>query len=129
MLVIDATVALSASGAENGFDYFDDDLVAPPLMWSEATSVLHEMLWRHEVDPDDALATRERLLRSRVRRRAPARLGAEAWRLADDLGWAKTYDAEYVALAGLLKCKLVTLDGRLRRGAARLGYVVAPGEL
>ncbi len=60
---------------------------------------------------------------------APAKLGAEAWDLANELGWAKTYDAEYVALAGLLKCRLVTLDARLRRGAVRLGYVVGPDEV
>jgi predicted nucleic acid-binding protein len=45
------------------------------------------------------------------------------------LGWAKTYDAEYVALARLLGCRLVTLDARLRRGADRLGFVISPDEL
>jgi predicted nucleic acid-binding protein len=51
----------------------------------------------------------------------------EVWRAADELGWART--AEYVALARLLGCPLVTLDARLRRGADRLGFVVAPHEL
>jgi predicted nucleic acid-binding protein len=49
--------------------------------------------------------------------------------VAEELGWAKTYDAEYVALARLLQCRLVTLDARLRRGADRLGFVIAPSEL
>ena len=48
---------------------------------------------------------------------------------ADEMGWARTYDAEYVALARLLDCRLVTLDSRLRRGADRLGLVVSPTEL
>ncbi|TMM12296.1 MAG: type II toxin-antitoxin system VapC family toxin [Actinobacteria bacterium] len=52
-----------------------------------------------------------------------------AWQLADELGWAKTYDAEYLALASLLRCQLVTIDARLHRGAARLGLVVAPTDL
>jgi predicted nucleic acid-binding protein len=56
-------------------------------------------------------------------------LAGEAWRIADSLGWAKTYDAEYCALASLLDCRLVTVDGRLRRGADRLGFVVGPAEL
>jgi hypothetical protein len=43
------------------------------------------------------------------------------WKLAEEFGWAKTYDAEYVALAKLNNCRLVTVDGRLRRGANRLG--------
>lgn len=57
------------------------------------------------------------------------RLGEVAWQVADELGWAKTYDAEFVALARLLGCRLVTLDARLRRGADRLGLVVTPSEL
>ena len=129
MLVIDATVALAAAGADNGLDYFEDELVAPPLMWSESRSVLHELARRGEIDPEDAVTTRRRLERSRIRRQAPAKLGAEAWDIANQLGWAKTCDAEYVALAGLLGCRLVTLDARLRRGAARLGYVIGPDEL
>ena len=129
MLVVDATVALAAAGVDDGLDYFVDELVAPPLMWSESRSALHEMAWRGEIDPEDAMATRMRLEGSRIRRRAPAVLGARAWDLAHQLGWAKTYDAEYVALAGLLNCRLVTLDARLRRGAARLGYVIGPDEL
>jgi predicted nucleic acid-binding protein len=75
------------------------------------------------------LATHVRLDGGRIRRRAPARLGSEAWDVANELGWAKTYDAEYVALARLLKCRLVTLDARLRRGAAPLGFVVGPEEV
>jgi predicted nucleic acid-binding protein len=47
----------------------------------------------------------------------------------DRLGWASTYDAEYVALAKISDCRLVTVDGRLRRGADRLGFVVTPSEL
>ncbi|MGH9112986.1 MAG: type II toxin-antitoxin system VapC family toxin [Acidimicrobiales bacterium] len=130
MLVVDATVALSASGTDDGFSELgDDDLVAPPLMWSEARSVLHELTWRREVQPEDAEATRARLEDSPVARRNPKRLGAEAWRIAEQLGWAKTYDAEYVALARLLRCRVVTLDARLRRGADRLDIVVAPHEL
>jgi predicted nucleic acid-binding protein len=42
---------------------------------------------------------------------------------------AEPYDAEYVALAQILGCRLVTLDGPLRRGADRLGFVVSPAEL
>jgi predicted nucleic acid-binding protein len=49
--------------------------------------------------------------------------------VADELGWAKVYDAHYVALARLLDCRLVTLDEKLRRGTDRLGFVITPEEL
>lgn len=130
MLVVDATVALYACGVEGGFGLLgDSELVAPPLMWSEARSVLHELLWRGEVSAEDALETEARLESAPVGSRSPRRLGPEAWAAADEFGWAKTYDAEYVALARLLRCRLVTLDARLRRGTARLGIVITPAEL
>ena len=130
MLVVDATVALSACAVEDGFDVLaGHELVAPPLLWSEARSALHELVWRREVDVRDADVTRHRLEHAPIARRSPARLGQEAWRVATELGWAKTYDAEYVALALLLGARVVTLDARLRRGADRLAIVVGPQEL
>jgi predicted nucleic acid-binding protein len=98
-------------------------------MWSEARSALHERAWRRELDADEVDGARARLTAADVELRTHHRLADEAWRIADELGWAKTYDAEYVALASLLGCRLVTVDGRLRRGADRLGFVVGPTEL
>jgi predicted nucleic acid-binding protein len=45
------------------------------------------------------------------------------------MGWTRTYDAEYCALAELLDCELVTTDGRLRAAGQRLGYVFTPAEM
>jgi predicted nucleic acid-binding protein len=130
VLVLDANVALLACAGPAGFDRFGSEtLVAPPLMWPEARSGLHEALWRGEVSAELAEQTFAVLHGGRIHERRHRRLAAESWRLAGALGWAKTYDAEYVALAGLLRCRLVTLDGRLRRGADRLGLVVLLSEL
>lgn len=129
-LVLDASVALPACSARDGFDLFDDEpLVAPALMWPEARSALHRLAWRGEIARADAVTACRRLEACPVERRAYDGLGPRAWAVADELGWAKTYDAEYVALALLLECRLVTLDARLRHGADRLGCVVSPGEL
>lgn len=86
-------------------------------------------MWRREISTTQAERSLEALEAAPVRVRTHRALGTTAWRLATELGWAKTYDAEYVALAQLLGCRFVTLDGRLRRGADRLGFVLTPAEL
>ncbi len=129
MLVIDASVALAASSSPEGFGALRDELVGPPLLWSEVRSVLHEAAWRGDISRELARRALEAFEASGVRERRHRRLGETAWRIADDLGFAKTYDAEYLALAQLLRCRLVTLDRRLRRAADRLGFVAGPDEL
>jgi predicted nucleic acid-binding protein len=129
-LVIDAGVTIAAAATPLGFEQFRRyDLVAPPLMWIEAVSVLHAMLWRRELHRDQIEPMRDRVLSAPVRRVEPDELPYETWRVADQLGWAKTYDANYVALARLLDCRLITVDRRLRRGTERLGFVIGPTEL
>jgi predicted nucleic acid-binding protein len=105
------------------------ELAAPSLMWVEATSALHAMRWPRELTAEQAEAMRDRILGAPVRAVTRNEIALEAWRVADEFGWAKTYDAQYVALASILRCRLVTLDGRLRRGAERLGFVVGPAEI
>jgi predicted nucleic acid-binding protein len=130
VLVLDANVVIPACTRDRGFQRFGRQaLVAPPFMWSEARSSLQEAVWRGELREDAGLRALGRLESSPVEARTHPDVGFEAWRIADELGFAKTYDAEYLALARLLGCQLVTLDGRLRRGADRLGLVIGPGEL
>lgn len=129
-LVVDASAALDACTHLDGFAVFGEHrLVSPPLLWSEVRSALHEAVWRRAINVELAGQAQRRLDSGVILRRSPSTLGANAWAIADELGVAKTYDAEYLALARILRCLVVTTDARLRRGAERLGLVVGPMEL
>jgi predicted nucleic acid-binding protein len=129
-LVIDASAAIDAGQFRSGFDRFSgESLVAPPLFHSEIRSTLHEAIWRGVVDGRRGLGWLRTIEDAPIRIRTHRLLSEETWRVADDMGWTKTYHAEYLALARLLRCQMVTTDLRLRRGTERLGYVVTPKEL
>lgn len=129
-LIVDASVAHHACLARDGFALLDgNNLAAPPLMWSETRSVLRTHVWRGAISTRAADLARSTLATCPITCESPAGLGDEAWRIAEELGWAKTYDAEYLALARLLGGRVITLDGRLRRGAGRTGLVITPAEL
>lgn len=130
MLVIDASVAVAASHSPVGLGRFKaHKLVAPHLLHAEASSVLHEKVWRREISPERGSAMLSRIAASPLELVAPGGLLEAAWAVADELGWAKTYDAHYVALARLLGCRLVTVDERLLRGIARLGIAIRPRDV
>jgi predicted nucleic acid-binding protein len=76
---------------------------------------LHEAVQRGELPADVARDRLARIGRMRIRLLGDAVLRRRAWDIADQLGWASTYDAEYVALTQLQADALVTLDSDLAR--------------
>jgi predicted nucleic acid-binding protein len=90
-------------------------LLAPTLLRSQTLSILHEQVQRGELAADVARDRLARLGRLPIRLLGDAVLRRRAWELADRLGWASTYDAEYVALTQLQADALVTLDAKLAR--------------
>jgi predicted nucleic acid-binding protein len=106
-------------------------VIAPPLLWSEVPSLLHEMAFRGDITDALVELALRRFLGGKlaIAEEGPDDLAAAAWQAAEDFGSAKTYDAEYIALAKSSDCRLVTVDRRLRRGADQLGFVVTPDEL
>lgn len=112
--VVDAGVVLQLASAEVEVSGAHK-LLAPTLLRSQALSTLHEAFQRGEIPADIARERLTRIRRMRIRLLGDAVLQRRAWELADQLGWASTYKAEYVALTQLQADAFVTLDEELAR--------------
>jgi predicted nucleic acid-binding protein len=93
----------------------EHELLAPTLLRSQTLSALHESVHRGEIPPEVALDRLTRVWAMPIRLLGDAVLRRQAWRVAEQLGWAETYDAEYVALTQLQADAFVTLNAELAR--------------
>jgi predicted nucleic acid-binding protein len=93
----------------------EHELLAPTLLRSQTLSALHEAVDRGEIPPDVALDRLTGIWALPIRLLGDAVLRRRAWDLAEQLGWAETYDAEYLALTQLQADAFVTLDTELAR--------------
>ena len=130
LLVVDASVIVQLSLAGGVLGPLEGhELIAPTLLASEVTSTLSEMTHRGEVEEDHARVAVGRLGSLPIRYERPDGLAERAWDIARSLGWAKTYDAEYIALALITEAPLITIDERMRRGAGHVVPMPTPTEL
>ena len=88
-------------------------LLAPTLLRSQTLSALHEVVRRGNLPADVARERLARINKLPIRLLGDAVLRRRAWEIADQLGWASTYDAEYIALTQLQADAFVTLDAKL----------------
>ena len=95
----------------------EHELLAPTLVRSQTLSALHEAVQRGEIPAAVARERLARIGRMPIRLLGDAVLRRRAWDVADRLGWASTYDAEYVALTLLQADAFITLDAELARSA------------
>jgi predicted nucleic acid-binding protein len=91
------------------------ELLAPTLLRSQTLSALHEAVQRGEIAADVARDRLARIGRTPIRLLGDAVLRRRVWELADQLGWASTYNAENVALTELQADAFLTLDAELAR--------------
>jgi predicted nucleic acid-binding protein len=107
----------------------DHELLAPTLVRSQVLSFLHEAMHRGELPADVASDRLACVARIPIRLLGDAVLRRRAWKLADELGWASTYDAEYPALTQLQGDAFITLDEDLARSAERVVVLASIDEL
>jgi predicted nucleic acid-binding protein len=98
----------------------EHQLVAPTLVRSQALAALYEAARRGEISASDGLERVTRINSLRVRFLGDKVLQRQAWKVADELGWESTYDAEYVALTKLQADAFVTTDPDLAEEVAGL---------
>ena len=98
----------------------EHELLAPTLLRSETLSILHQAVHRGEIPAAAARDRLERLWRMRIRLLGDAVLRRVAWKIADQLGWAETFTAEYLALTQLQADAFITLDADLARRVQRV---------
>jgi predicted nucleic acid-binding protein len=109
---VGAVLRIAADGIEIPDEH---QLLAPTLLRSQVLSTLHEAVHRGDLSAGDARERLARVRRIRIRLLGDAVLQRRAWELADRLGWASTYDAEYLALTQLQADAFITTDEKLAR--------------
>ena len=112
--VVDCGVVLRLASEEIEV-HPEHELLAPTLLRSQTLSAMHEAVHRGEIPADVALDRLTRIWAIPIRLLGDAVLRRNAFDIAERLGWAETYDAEYVALTKLQADAFVTLDAELAR--------------
>jgi predicted nucleic acid-binding protein len=104
------------------------ELLAPTLLRSQLLSTLHVAVQRGEMEEDVARDLLARVRKMPIRLLGDAVLQRRAWKIADQLGWASTYEAEYVALTQLQADAFITLNKELARsvkGTVKVASIAA----
>ena len=126
--VVDCGVVLRLAGEEIEVA-LEHELLAPTLLRSQTLSALHTAVHAGEISSEVAVEQLGRIQALPIRLLGDAVLRRRAWAIADKLGWAETYDAEYIALTQLQADAFVTLDAGLAERVADLVEVATVDAL
>ena len=88
-------------------------LLAPTLLRSQLLSMLYQAVRQGEMTKKDAQGCLAYVRGLRIRLLGDRVLQSTAWKVAEQLGWADTFDAEYIALTQLQADAFITLDESL----------------
>ncbi len=115
--VRDALLENAAAGSE---------IVAPPLLFAEVTSVLRRHVYRQAITHAEAVIALRNLFSLPVRPVDEPSVYLRALEMAQRLGHARAYDVQYIAVAQMEDCPVLTLDRGLYEGARTLGVAALP---
>jgi predicted nucleic acid-binding protein len=107
----------------------EHQLLAPTLVRSQALASMYAAARRGEVSPAEGRERLRRINSLRVRFLGDKVLQAQAWKVAEQLGWEATDDAEFVALTQLQGDAFVTSDRELAAAVSGLVEVAADEAL
>ena len=102
-------------------------ILAPTLLRSQLLSLLYQAVHLGEMTKKDAGRQLDCVRGLRIRLLGDRVLQNVAWKVADQLGWSDTFNAEYVALTRLQADAFITLDRQLADAVKDL-VIVAPLE-
>src|SRR4051812_7945512 len=93
----------------------EHQLVAPTLIRSQLLTLLYQAVRRGELTRQEADRRLDHVRSLRIRLLGDRMSQRVAWKIADQLGWADTLDAEYVAVTQLQADALVTHNAQLAK--------------
>ena len=96
----------------------EHQLLAPTLVRSQTLAALYSASRRGEISADEGLERVTRINSLKVRFLGDKVLQRTAWRVADQLGWGSTDNAEFVALTRLQADAFVTSDRKLAKAVS-----------
>ena len=112
-----ATLALASAAVDVSPDR---ELYAPTLWRSETLSAMYEAVRRGDITEDEARRHLTYVNGVKIRLLGDSVLRRRAWELAQMLDLGTTFQAEYVALAQLQRCTLVSTDETFLQRVAEL---------
>jgi len=104
-------------------------LVAPSLLRSQALDILYRAYRRGELSSSEGRKLLETFAGMRIRLLGDRVSRSTAWKIAEQLGWDDTADAEYLAVTRLQADALIALDPALAERALGVVPLAALDEL
>jgi predicted nucleic acid-binding protein len=126
--VIDAAVAIDLATRKATIPA-EHSLTAPTLLRSQVLALMYQSVRRGVIDERTGRKVLDDIRGLRIRLLGDRSLQDHAWRIAAELNWPDTYQAEYIALTRLQADALATADEKLATAARRFVETASPADI